>query len=158
VQDLKNFHKVLAIGLLASLVASAAHAAPDEGKCVTLTRGFWIDVFGKKNADAAAKYITENYIQHSAPPQPDGKHWIETWRGVYANPPYGVGVDFPEGSKDFNTEIVSLVGDDTFAVLEAHDTGTYDHGVNVGKTIDSHYWDIFRCENGRVVEHWFSPG
>lgn len=143
--------------LITASAGAASPAHPTEGQCVTLTRGFWMDVFGGRNAEAARKYITNDYIQHSPPPQPTGEEWIAVWKGVFADPPYGPGRDFDESQKDFKTVITKIIGDDNFAVLTAHDTGTYDHGPNKGKTFDSRYTDIFRCADGKVVEHWYSP-
>jgi predicted SnoaL-like aldol condensation-catalyzing enzyme len=124
---------------------------------VALVRGFWIDVFQKRNAEAARRYINEGYKQHSPPPQPTGPEWIALWAGVFARPPTGPGKDFPEAQSDFRTEIVSIVGDDVLALLEAHDTGTWDAGPEKGKRFESRYYDLFRCAGGVVVEHWFIP-
>lgn len=148
---------LLAAAVVVPAAPSQARAAGHEGRCVTLTRGFWIDVFAKRNAEAARKYITAAYIQHSPPPQPKGEEWVAVWKGVFADTPYGPGKDFPESQKDFKTAILSIKGDDHFAVLVAHDTGTYDHGPDKGKTFDSRYTDMFRCSADKVVEHWFSP-
>lgn len=54
--------------IVSTLVASASTAqAADGPACVALTRGFCIDVFVKRNADAAMQYAP-TYIQHVARP------------------------------------------------------------------------------------------
>lgn len=129
--------------------------AGGEPACVALVRGFWVDVFEKRNAEAARKYIDDHYIQHSPPPQPKGPEWIALWAGVFATPPTGPGKDFPEAQRNYTTRIVSIVGDGVLALLEARDTGTWDRGKHKGKHFDYHYYDLFRCDNGKVVEHWY---
>ncbi|MCO6188499.1 ester cyclase [Rhizobium sp. L1K21] len=150
--------KYLSLGAaFAALLNSFAVAqAADEASCVALTRAFWINVFDKRNADVAMDYLSPNYIQHVAPPQPPISEWVDTWRGVFATPPTGPGKDFPEAQSDYKTEIVSIVGDEMFAALRAHDTGHWDAGPDKGKAFDFHYYDIFRCENGKLAEHWYS--
>lgn len=133
-----------------------APQAQDEPACVALTRGFWVDVFVKRNADAAMNYLSPTYIQHVAPPQPPIEDWVETWRGVFAVPPTGPGKDFPEAQSNYTTDIVSIQGDEQFAVLRAHDYGVWDGGEQKGESFDFHYYDIFRCENGKLAEHWYS--
>lgn len=134
---------------------SASMPAAGEGKCVALVRGFWVDVFVKRDAEAARRYITDRYIQHSPPPQAGGAGFIALWAGVFANPPRGPGKDFPEAQRDYRTRIVSVVGDDVLALLEARDTGTWDRGNLQGKRFDLHYYDLFRCEGDKLVEHWY---
>ena len=148
-----------------SLASGTAAFAQTEGSCVTLTRGFWIDVFDKRNADAAMTYLSPTYIQHVAPPQPPISEWVDTWRGVFAVPPTGPGKDFAEAQSDYKTDIVSIVGDDQFAALRAHDYGHWDTDVATGDpaadhakgaAFDFHYYDIFRCQDGKLAEHWYS--
>ncbi len=129
--------------------------AHGEPRCVSLVRGFWVDVFERRKAQATRRYLDEQYIQHSPPPQPRLSEWISLWAGVFAKPPAGPGKDFPEAQSNYKTHILSIVGDDVLALLEARDTGTWDHGKDKGKPFDSHYYDLFRCARGKVVEHWY---
>lgn len=142
----------------AALQAQAAPVPPHgEARCVALARGLWVDVFEKRNAQASSRYIDDSYIQHSPPPLPKGPEWIAFWAGVFSTPPTGPGKDFPEAQRDYTTRIVSIVGDDVLALLEARDGGTWGSGKHKGKRFDSHYYDLFRCAGGKVVEHWFVP-
>jgi predicted SnoaL-like aldol condensation-catalyzing enzyme len=144
-------------------VSSLAHSqdapVPSGGEhgCVALTRGLWVDVFEKRNAEAAHRYVDDTYIQHSPPPQPKGDKWIALWAGVYATPPTGPGKHFPEAQPGYTTQIVSIVGDEVLALLEARDTWTWGSGKHKGKRASSHYYDMFRCQGGKVVEHWYVP-
>ena len=148
--------KIALAGAVVALGLPTISQAADEPACVAMTRGFWTDVFVKRNADVAMDYLSETYIQHVAPPQPPIAEWVETWRGVFATPPTGPGADFAEAQKDYTSDIVSIQGDAQFAVLRAHDYGTWDHGPDAGKKFDFHYYDIFRCADGKLAEHWYS--
>jgi len=158
---MRSFAVVLFTSCLSLSALARAQDAPvpanGEPRCVALTRGFWVDIFEKRNAEAARNYIDDHYIQHSPPPQPKGPEWIALWAGVFAVPPTGPGKDFPEAQRDYKTRIVSIVGDDVLALLEARDTGTWDSGKHQGQHFESHYYDLFRCAGGKVVEHWYVP-
>jgi predicted SnoaL-like aldol condensation-catalyzing enzyme len=149
--------KSLAIGMFA--VVGAGIVTPvfaSEPTCVALTRGFWVDVFVERNAEAANKYLSPDYIQHVAPPQPLIADWVDVWRGVFATPPTGPGAEFAEAQADYTTDITSIIGNEDYAVLRAHDYGVWSNGPDVGKPFDFRYYDIFRCENGLLAEHWYS--
>jgi predicted SnoaL-like aldol condensation-catalyzing enzyme len=131
-------------------------AARSAGRCVAVTRAFWTAVFVNRNADVSMDYMSTTYIQHSPPPIPQIGEWIPFWKGVFAETPYGAGKDFPEAQKDYKTDILSIVGDESFAALHAHDHGTWTSGPDKGKPFSFRYYDIFRCENGKLAEHWYS--
>jgi predicted SnoaL-like aldol condensation-catalyzing enzyme len=154
---------IAAAGMAMSTFAMAA--AAEEGTCGAIAREFWVKVFVERNADMAMDYLSPAYIQHVAPPQPTIEEWVDVWRGVFSTPPTGPGKDFAEAQSDYTTDIVSIVGDDQFAVLRAHDYGVWDNEVKTGdpavdhakgEAFDFHYFDIFRCENGKLAEHWYS--
>lgn len=159
--QLRSIAKAVLLWAVLSGAVVCAQDAPvppgGEGTCVALTRGFWVDVFEKRDALAAHRYIDDSYLQHSPPPQPKGPEWIALWAGVFATPPRGPGKGFPEAQRDYTTRIVSIVGDDTLALLEAKDSGTWDSGPHKGRKFQSHYYDLFRCAGGKVVEHWYFP-
>jgi predicted SnoaL-like aldol condensation-catalyzing enzyme len=145
------------------LVSGAAARAQDalvppggEPGCVALTRAFWVDIFEKKQAELSYKYLDETYIQHSED-MPTGVDWVAFWKGAFSNPATGPGKYLSDAQRDRVTRIVSIVGDEKFALLEALDTGTWDVGPSKGKRFKLHYYDLFRCENGKLTEHWYVP-
>lgn len=161
--------------ILAALISQAAFAVTPpstavtppstEGECVGLTRSFWIEVFEKRNADVAMDYLSNTYIQHVAPPQPPIEEWVAVWRDAFSIPAKGDGKNFPEAQSNFTTDIVSVIGNDDYAVLRAHDYGVWDNTVAIGdpmedhkagEKFDFHYYDIFRCADGKLQEHWYS--
>ncbi len=95
-----------------------------------LIRSFFVDVFQNKNHDAVEKYIsTEKYINRN-PHVPNG---IDAVKQFLAN-------------QDFNYDFIF------------HVMGQGDHVVSYSKaTLDGNelaVFDIFRIENGKIVEHW----
>jgi predicted SnoaL-like aldol condensation-catalyzing enzyme len=95
-----------------------------------LVRSFFVDVFQNANHAALEKYVSaEKYIQHN-PDVPDG---IEAVKQFLA-------------TQDFNYDFI-------FNVI-----GQGDHVVSYSKAIfkgtELAVFDIFRIENGKIVEHW----
>jgi predicted SnoaL-like aldol condensation-catalyzing enzyme len=95
-----------------------------------LVRSFFVDIFQNANHAALEKYVSaEKYIQHN-PNVPDGieavKHFLAT--------------------QDFNYDFI-------FKVI-----GQGDHVVSYSKATfkgtELAVFDIFRIENGKIVEHW----
>jgi predicted SnoaL-like aldol condensation-catalyzing enzyme len=95
-----------------------------------LVRSFLVDVFQNGNHDALEEYISaEKYIQHN-PTQADGINAVKQFLAT----------------QDFNYDFI-------FNVI-----GQGDHVVSYGKTTHNGQefavFDIFRIENGKIVEHW----
>ncbi len=95
-----------------------------------LVRNFITDVFQNGNHNAVEKYVsTEKYIQHN-PQVPNG---IDAVKGFLA-------------TQDFNYDFI-------FKII-----GQGDHVVSYSKATfngtELAVFDIFRIENGKIVEHW----
>ena len=84
---------------------------------------------------AIARYVGETYTQHTAAAE-DG---IEGLR-AYIN---GFLAAFPRAKAD----IRRVIGDGDLVAVHAHWTGLVSENGDVGV-------DIFRVENGKLVEHW----
>lgn len=122
---------VLALALLAPF---AAHAAdPEANKKVVLD--FYEQGLNKMDFDAAAKYFGPRYIQHN-PGAPDG---IEGFKGFIAFRKE----KFPKAHSDIKRAFAE--GD--FVILHVH--AVREPGERGSAVID-----IFRLENGKIVEHW----
>lgn len=125
----------LALAAVLSLVAAtAAHAAdPATNKKVVLD--FYEKALNQKDFDAAAKHFGPKYIQHN-PTAPDG---IEGFKAFIAMR--------KEKTPNARSEIKRSFADGDFVILhvESHrEPG--DRGVTIV--------DIFRLEDGKIVEHW----
>lgn len=95
-----------------------------------LIRSFFVDIFQNKNHKNLEKYVsTEKYIQHN-PNVPDGIAAVKQFLAT----------------QDFNYDFIFKVigqGDHVVSYAKATFNGT---GLAV--------FDIFRIENGKIVEHW----
>ena len=95
-----------------------------------LIRSFFVDVFQNANHSNVEKYVSsEQYIQHN-PHVPDGIDAVKEFLAT----------------QDFNYDFI-------FKVI-----GQGDHVVSYSKAtldgVELAVFDIFRIENGRIVEHW----
>lgn len=108
---------------------TAAEAANEA-----LVRGFY-DNFFNKHDTGAASVVADSYIQHN-PYVPDGKApFVDYFTGYFAENP------------ESRNEIVRSVASGDLVWLHVRSTnGAEDRGQAVV--------DIFRVENGQIVEHW----
>ncbi len=94
---------------------------------------FYQDLFGNKNPEAINKYIGDKYIQHN-PALPDGKEALYQAVKVWFT-------DAPRENVDF--QHVAADGDLVWLHIRSKS------GEKVRAIVD-----IFRIENGKIVEHW----
>jgi predicted SnoaL-like aldol condensation-catalyzing enzyme len=126
--------KALAL-VLALLVVGAlpAHADPEANKKAVLE--FYDKALNQKDFDAASKYLGSNYIQHN-PGAPDG---IEGFKALIAMR--------KEKFPSTKSEIKRAFAEGDYVILHVHGVREPgDRGVAIV--------DIFRLENGKIVEHW----
>jgi predicted SnoaL-like aldol condensation-catalyzing enzyme len=96
---------------------------------------FYEKALNQKDFDAAAKYLGTRYIQHNpgAADGPDGlKAFVQFLKDKFPNS---------------HSEIVRSFADGDFVILHVHairEPGTRGFAIV----------DIFRLENGKIVEHW----
>jgi predicted SnoaL-like aldol condensation-catalyzing enzyme len=96
---------------------------------------FYDAVIGRKDFEAGRKYMGDTYKQH-APYAEDGheglRKFVQWFRENFPNHRY---------------EVKRVIAEGDFVVLHLHGTGGPNpHGEAVV--------DIFRVEDGKVVEHW----
>ena len=129
-----------AFGLSLLLLAPLAHAADNDlAKNKALVQSFWNDVFIARNADAAARYLSPNYIQHD-PHMPQGvKGFQDFFRQEFAHTP-----------ANFKIEIVKMVAEGDLVVSYNQFSGTDPQG----KPFTGTGFDMFRIQNGQIAEHW----
>ena len=114
--------------VLAPHIAGAADAKQLEENKKTVA-AFYDAALNQKDFDAASKYLGARYTQH--------------------NP---VAADGPEGLKAFiaflnRSEIKRIFADGDYVIVHVH-------AVREPGTRGNAIIDIFRLENGKVVEHW----
>ena len=126
-------HLALAVVMSLAAMATAQAADPETNKKVVLD--FYEKGLNQKDFDAAAKHFGPKYIQHN-PMAADG---IEGFKAFIAMR--------KEKTPHARSEIKRAFADGDFVILhvESHrEPG--DRGVAIV--------DIFRLENGKIVEHW----
>jgi predicted SnoaL-like aldol condensation-catalyzing enzyme len=123
--------RILAIALL--LAAPAAHADPAANKKAVVD--FYEKAINEKDFDAASKYLGPRYIQHN-PTAPDGAEGLKGFIGFLKS-------KFPQS----RSEIKRVFAEGDYVILHVH--SVREPGSR-GRAIV----DIFRLENGRIVEHW----
>jgi len=125
-------HLALILALLIGVVAPA-HADPEANKKVVLD--FYEKGLNQKDFEAAAKYFGPKYIQHN-PTAPDG---IEGFKAFIAMR--------KEKFPNAKSEIKRVLAEGDFVMLHVH--GVREPGERGVAIVD-----IFRLENGKIVEHW----
>lgn len=122
--------------LAAAAVAFAfpAFAADLEANKKTVVE-FYDKALNQKDFDAASKYFGPRYVQHN-PTAPDG---IEGFRKFLAF--------LKEKAPNSHSEIKKVFADGDYVILHVH-------SVREPNTAGRAIVDIFRLENGKIVEHW----
>jgi predicted SnoaL-like aldol condensation-catalyzing enzyme len=119
----------------AGATGTAAAAEQREAEDKRLVTEFYQKALNDKDFEAASRYLGDKYIQHN-PGAADGaeglKGFIEFLR-----------TRFPES----RNEIKHAYADGDFVILHVH-------SVRVPGPLGRAIVDIFRLENGKVVEHW----
>ena len=123
--------RIFLIALL--LVAPAAHADMAANKKNVVE--FYEQAINKKDFDAASRYFGPHYIQHN-PGAADGiegfKQFLAFLRDKFPN---------------YKSEIKRVVAEGDYVMLHVHN-------VREPGTRGRAIIDIFRLENGKIVEHW----
>jgi predicted SnoaL-like aldol condensation-catalyzing enzyme len=120
-------------GVLALVLAGPALADPEANKKIVID--FYDKALNQKDFEAAAKYIGPRYIQHNplAADGPDGLKRLVTL--------------LKEKFPNSRSEIKRAIAEGDLVVLHVH--SVREPGQR-GRAIV----DIFRLENGKIVEHW----
>jgi predicted SnoaL-like aldol condensation-catalyzing enzyme len=96
---------------------------------------FYDLAINKKDFDAAAKFLGPRYTQHN-PTALDGPEGLKAFLAFLRE-------KFP----DYHSDIVRVFADGDYVILHVHNIPTPGARGNA-------IMDIFKLENGKVVEHW----
>lgn len=114
--------------------ASAADATVQEANKKAVVE-FYEKGLNQKDFEAASKYFGPRYVQHN----PNAADGIEGFRGF---------VNFlREKFPDSHSEIKKVFADGDYVILHVH-------AVREKGTRGNAIIDIFKLENGKIVEHW----
>src|SRR5262245_24110955 len=118
----------------ALLLLPSAHAADLAANKKTVV-DFYEKAINQKDFDAASKHLGPRYIQHN-PTAPDGAEGLKGFIGFLKS-------KFP----DAKSEIKRVFAEGDYVILHVH-------AVREPGTRGRAIVDIFRLENGKIVEHW----
>jgi predicted SnoaL-like aldol condensation-catalyzing enzyme len=124
------------VGILtfAASPASATDSATQEANKKTVLE-FYEMGLNRKDFDAAAKFIGPRYVQHN-PTAPDGPEGFKAFLNFLRE-------KFP----DSHNEVKHVFADGEYVILHVH--SVREKGSR-GRAIV----DIFKLEDGKIVEHW----
>jgi len=130
-----------AVGFL--LLATAPTAFADEALTArnkAMVTDFYTTVLIGRNIDAAPRFLSPEYLQHSGDMPSGRKAFMDLFRAKFAKKP----------PSDYKREILRDVGDDDIVIIFNRQSGTDEQG--------KHHlvlqFDMFRVENGMIAEHW----
>lgn len=131
--------KVLALAATLALtgtITSAQERNPAQEEANRqLVVEFYDRFFNKHETGAAAEVVAEDYIQHN-PMVPDGREPLVTYfSGFFAKNP------------DSKAKVVRSAADGDLVWLHVHSTNGAE---DLGRAVI----DVFRVEDGKIVEHW----
>ncbi len=119
---------------IVSMMMGSAHAADLEANKKTVV-DFYEAGLNKKDFDAASKYLGPKYIQHN-PGAQDGPEGFKAFLAFLRE-------KFPNS----HSEIKKVFAEGDYVILHVH-------AVREPGTRGRAIVDIFRLENGKIVEHW----
>ncbi|WP_425286183.1 nuclear transport factor 2 family protein [Achromobacter kerstersii] len=122
--------------LFAAALSPVAQASPEQeaaNKAAVLA--FYEKGLNQKDADAALKYVGERYVQHN-PNAADGPEGFRKFVAYLRD-------KFPKS----HSEIKRVFTDGDYVILHVH-------AVREPGTRGNAIIDIFRLEQGKIVEHW----
>ena len=115
--------------------AAGASTAAKLAANKKLVLAFYEQIIGRKDLDGALKYMGATYKQH-APYAADGHDGLRAWLA-----------GFKQAFPNHRYEVKRVIAEGDYVMLHLHGmNGPNPHGESVV--------DIFRVENGKVVEHW----
>jgi len=122
------------LAFLAVALVAPCHAADLAANKKAVVE-FYEQAINRKDFDAASKYLGPRYIQHN-PTAPDGAEGLKGFIGFLRS-------KFP----DSKSEIKRVFAEGDYVILHVH-------SVREPGTRGRAIVDIFRLENGKIVEHW----
>lgn len=125
----------LAAALLAAAAGAHAQATPQQEANRQAVLAFYEKGLNQKDADAALQYVGNRYVQHN-PGAADGPEGFRKFIAFLRE-------KFPQSRSEIKRSFV----DGDFVILHVH-------AVREPGSRGNAIVDIFKLENGKIVEHW----
>ena len=100
-----------------------------------IVQDFYDLLINKKDFRAASKYIGNRYVQHN-PLVAEGPEGLKAFVDFLKS-------DYP----DARSEIKRIFADGDYVIIHVH-------SVRIPNTRGRAIFDLFKLENGKIVEHW----
>jgi predicted SnoaL-like aldol condensation-catalyzing enzyme len=130
---------MLRLLVAATLIAFAPAAFAAESKQMEENKQavtqFYELAINQKNFEAAAKFLGPRYVQHN-PRAADGPEGLKAFLAFLRD-------KFP----DYHSDIKRVFADGDYVILHVHNVPTPGSRGNA-------IIDIFKLENGKIIEHW----
>ncbi|HWO03626.1 MAG TPA: nuclear transport factor 2 family protein [Methylomirabilota bacterium] len=126
---------LVAVALLLAASAALAAAGEREEANKKAVVEFYDKALNQKDFEAAAPYFGSRYVQHN-PNAPDGIDGFKAFLGFLTE-------KFPQS----RSEIKRVLADGDYVILHVH-------AVRTPGERGSAIVDVFKLENGKIVEHW----
>ncbi len=132
---MKRISSIVAVFCLFLAAQPVAHAETQQERNKKIVLAFYEAAINQKDFAAASTYLGTQYKQHN-PRAADGPAGLQAYLQFLKE-------KFPAS----HSEIKKVFTDGDYVILHVH-------AVRVPGTRGSAIVDIFRLENGKVVEHW----
>jgi predicted SnoaL-like aldol condensation-catalyzing enzyme len=129
---------VFAIALLALPVFPALGSDAQEEANKKIVLDFYDKAINQKDFEAASVHLGDKYIQHN-PLAADGPEGLKNFL-AFAK----------QNIPNYRTEFKRVFADGDYVIVHAHARANPADPADRGSAV----MDIFRLENGKVVEHW----
>jgi predicted SnoaL-like aldol condensation-catalyzing enzyme len=106
---------------------------------------FWRKVLEGGHLDLAPRFLAADYIQHN-PNVPTGRQGFVDFFGQFTSP--------QPIKKLLNARVVSIVAEEDLVVVATVSEQKDPHDAS--KTYTTTWFDQFRLDHGKIVEHWDS--
>jgi len=108
-----------------------------------LVYDFWREVFEGGHMENIDQYVHESYIQHN-PNVPTGRDAFVAFFSQVTDP--------KPIADEILAPLVSIVAERDMVILSF--AREYDEPNDPGQTYTTTWFDMFRIEDGRIIEHW----
>jgi predicted SnoaL-like aldol condensation-catalyzing enzyme len=137
-------NRIIRRSLVFALLATAPTVFADEALTArnkAIVTDFYTTVMIGRNVDAAPRFLSPEYLQHSGDMPSGRKTFMDLFRTKFAHKP----------PSDYKREILRVVGDDDIVIIFIFNrqSGTDDKGHHLVLQ-----FDMFRVQNGEIAEHW----
>lgn len=116
---------------------------PDLAANKQLVYDFWREVFEGGHMENIDQYVHESYIQHN-PNVPTGRDAFVAFFSQVRDP--------KPIAEEILAPLVSIVAERDMVILSF--AREYEEPNDPGQTYTTTWFDMFRIEDGRIIEHW----